>query len=86
MGIYGARTATPSISGLKVLESLEISAHNVELAALAGHPTLWSLAVTDVVEPVDVSPLLALPELVRLDLAGSAVRNLHVVCDMPTYA
>ncbi|MFD1051085.1 SMI1/KNR4 family protein, partial [Kibdelosporangium lantanae] len=41
LSVNSATTVTPSIGGLKALESLEIAADSVDLAALAGHPTLW---------------------------------------------
>ncbi|GAB3894285.1 hypothetical protein GCM10029964_072440 [Kibdelosporangium lantanae] len=83
LSVNSATTVTPSIGGLKALESLEIAADSVDLAALAGHPTLWYVQLAAVVEPLDIAPLRTLPRLVRLDLAESAVQNIDVVCDMP---
>lgn len=75
---------TPSIGGLEALESLRVSARRVDLAALAGHPTLWDLNLDGVTEPVDVSLLRALPRLTRLNLAGATALNLELVGELPS--
>jgi hypothetical protein len=80
---YNSLWVKPSIGGLKALESLRITANEVDLAGLAGHQTLWYVGLRDVVEPLDLTPLRALPQLVRLDIAGSAVQNVELINDMP---
>jgi len=80
---FNSQWVKPSIGGLKALESLEITAHKVDLTGLAGHPTLWYVKLGDIVEPMDLTPLRTLPQLVRLDIAGSAVQDINLVCDMP---
>jgi cell wall assembly regulator SMI1 len=83
LSLNRGQQVTPSIGGLEHLESLQITARAVDLTALAGHPTLWYVKLGDVVEPLDITPLRSLPQLVRLDVAGSRVRNIDLICDMP---
>jgi cell wall assembly regulator SMI1 len=80
---YNSLWVTPSIGGLKALESLRITANGVDLTGLAGHQTLWYVGLREVVEPLDLTPLRTLPRLVRLDIAGSAVQNVELINDMP---
>ncbi|MEQ0565468.1 SMI1/KNR4 family protein [Amycolatopsis sp. NEAU-NG30] len=83
LSINRARSVTPSIAGLPELESLQIEAGQVDLAALAGHPALWDLELTRVGSPVEVAVLATLPRLLRLNLEGSAVRDWGEVCALP---
>jgi len=78
-----ARAVTPAIGGLGALESLQITAERVELAAVAGHPVLWDLRLEDVRGPLDFTVLRTLPRLTRLHLAGSAVPDWAPVCELP---
>ncbi|MCR6487536.1 SMI1/KNR4 family protein [Amycolatopsis sp. OK19-0408] len=83
LGVNRAAAVTPSIGGLERLEALQVEAPRVELAALAGHPGLWSLTLNRVSEPLDIDVLRTLPNLTRLDLSRSAVADLRPVCDLP---
>lgn len=83
IGVNRAAAVTPSIGGLERLEALRIEARQVDLAALAGHPGLWSLKLEGITEPLDLAVLRTLPNLIRLDLTGSAVPDLGQVCDLP---
>ncbi|MEV6878067.1 SMI1/KNR4 family protein [Amycolatopsis sp. NPDC051128] len=78
-----AGAVLPSIGGLGALESLQIDARQVDLAAVAGHPVLWDLQLDGVAEPLDLAVLRTLPRLTRLGLAGSAVPDWGPVCDLP---
>ncbi|WP_328615522.1 SMI1/KNR4 family protein [Amycolatopsis sp. NBC_00355] len=78
-----AAAVTPTIGGLKALESLRISGGRVDLDVLAGHPVLWDLQLAEIDVPLDLTVLTTLPRLTRLDLSGSAVPDLGQVCDLP---
>lgn len=81
--VNGADAVTPAIGGLGALESLQITAGRVELAAAAGHPVLWGLELKDVAVPLDLSVLSSLPRLTRLSLPRSAVPDWGPVCALP---
>ncbi|WP_410593217.1 hypothetical protein [Amycolatopsis sp. lyj-23] len=78
-----AGAVTPAIGELPALESVQITANRVELAAAAGHPGLWALALEGVEGPLDLSVLSTLPRLARLNLTGSAVSDWGPVCALP---
>lgn len=58
------------------VESLTVDGAAVDLAPLAGHPTLWRVALTNIAAPVRIEPLAALPALVHLDISGVEVADL----------
>ncbi|WP_409182739.1 SMI1/KNR4 family protein [Amycolatopsis sp. VS8301801F10] len=83
IGARGAKTVTPTMTNLPLLESLTISAEQIDLKALAGHPTLWDLALHHLAHPVDLSPLATLPNLTRLDIAGLDVPAIDQLAHLP---
>lgn len=83
LSVNRAGAVTPAIRGLEALESLQISASRVELAALAGHPVLWDLQLADSPAPLDLAVLRTLPRLTRLSLEGSAVPDWAPICALP---
>ncbi|MEU0529094.1 SMI1/KNR4 family protein [Amycolatopsis tolypomycina] len=83
LSVNRAGAVTPTIRGLEALESVQIHASRVELAALAGHPVLWDLQLADSPAPLDLTVLRTLPNLTRLSLEGSAVPDWGPVCALP---
>ncbi|MGV0810625.1 SMI1/KNR4 family protein [Mycolicibacterium boenickei] len=55
------------------VQQLEIEARRIDLKRLAGHPSVWSIKLSGMSDPVDVAVLTALPNLRRLDLSGAQI-------------
>ncbi|SHG27880.1 SMI1/KNR4 family protein [Streptoalloteichus hindustanus] len=77
LAVHRAGSVRAAVSELAALESLSITASNVDLSALAGHPVLWDLTLAGVGHPVDLSVLATLPRLTRLSLAGLDVPEIE---------
>ncbi|MEU4743500.1 SMI1/KNR4 family protein [Actinosynnema sp. NPDC023658] len=86
-------TATPRVLELSVnragrvdlrlpegVEALHLEAREADLAALAGHPTLWDLTVKRL--PVRVTDLAALPALSFVDLSEAVVDDVAALADL----
>ncbi len=83
LGTHRMKTVVPNVAGLPLLESLTISAEQTDLKALAGHPTLWDLTLSDLTHPVDLSPLATLPNLTRLVIAGLDIPAIDQLTHLP---
>lgn len=70
LSVNRAGSVLPRVAGLSALESLSVDAEQVELELLAHHPTLWSLTLSGITEPLDLGVLSTLPALCRLDVSG----------------
>lgn len=68
--------------GLPV-EQVDVTAGHFDPALLAGTPTLRYLRLAGNTAPVRIAALAALPDLVRLDLAGAAVADVRAVATFP---
>jgi cell wall assembly regulator SMI1 len=68
--------------GLPV-EQVDVTAEHFDPARLAGTPTLRYVTLAGNTAPVRVAALAALPDLVRLDLAGAAVADVAAVAAFP---
>src|SRR5262249_30486023 len=68
--------------GLPV-EQIDVAAENFDPQRLAGTPTLRYVTLAGNTAPVRVAALAALPDLVRLDLAGAAVTDVAAVATFP---
>lgn len=77
-----ADSVVANLAGFPVLEAANVEASTVDLAGLAGHPTLWSLSLAKVTHPIDFGPLAELPALIRLGLAGLDVPELERVGEL----
>ncbi|GIJ48179.1 hypothetical protein Val02_50650 [Virgisporangium aliadipatigenens] len=64
------------------VEELRLDAAEADLAALAGHPTLRTLAVSGVRAAVPLAPLAGLPALDDLDLSAVDVPDLDRIGDL----
>lgn len=64
-------------------EALSVDATAVDLAPLAGHPTLWKLTLKGLAAPVTIEPLTTLPALAHLDLSAVEVTDLARVAALP---
>jgi cell wall assembly regulator SMI1 len=69
-------------AGLPV-EQIDITAEHFDPAQLAGTPTLSYVSLGGNTAPVQIAALAALPDLVRLDLAGAAVTDVTAVATFP---
>lgn len=83
ISVNRALAVTASIGGLEKLESLQVSAERIYLTSLAHHPTLWSLQLEGISEPIDPGILSTLSGLRRLNLSRSAVPELERVASLP---
>ncbi|WP_336158232.1 SMI1/KNR4 family protein [Amycolatopsis sp. VC5-11] len=83
IGVRGAKTVTPTVTNLPLLESLTIAAEQADLEALTGHPTLWDLTLSDLTHPVDLSPLATLPNLTRLTISGLDIPAIDQLAHLP---
>ncbi|GAB3853549.1 SMI1/KNR4 family protein [Dactylosporangium cerinum] len=79
-----AMTAPADLTPLAALplEHLMVNAAS-DLAPLAGHPTLRSLALLDGATPGDLTPLRTVAHLHGLSLARAGVADLAVLADLP---
>lgn len=77
-----ADAVVANLSVFPVLEVARIETAKVDLAGLAGHPTLWSLSLAGVTHPIDFGPLTRIPGLIRLGLAGLDVPELERVAEL----
>ncbi|GAA4550157.1 SMI1/KNR4 family protein [Amycolatopsis samaneae] len=77
-----ADSVVADLSALPVLEAAELESSTVDLRPLAEHPALWSLSLTGVKHPIDLSLLTKLPRLARLQLAGLDVPELERVGEL----
>jgi hypothetical protein len=68
--------------GLPV-EQIDVAAEHFDPQRLAGTPTLRYVTLAGNTVPVRVAALAALPDLVRLDLAGAAVTDVAAVATFP---
>ncbi|MEV0132538.1 SMI1/KNR4 family protein [Dactylosporangium sp. NPDC050688] len=82
---YLAMTAPADLEPLRALplEHLTVNAAS-DLAPLAGHPTLRSLALLDGAAPGDLTPLRTVANLHGLSLARAGVADLAVLADLPS--
>ncbi|MCP2170031.1 SMI1/KNR4 family protein [Goodfellowiella coeruleoviolacea] len=64
------------------VEVLDLGVRTVDLAPLAGHPTLRVLVLRGA-SGVDLAPLRGLPSLFGLDLSGADVHDIAAVADLP---
>ncbi|MGW7537238.1 SMI1/KNR4 family protein [Amycolatopsis sp. NPDC054798] len=83
IGVRGAKTVTPTVTNLPLLESLTIAAEQTDLNALAGHPTLWDLTLSGLTHPVDLTPLTTLPNLIRLTISGLDIPAIDQLTHLP---
>ncbi|EMD26177.1 SMI1/KNR4 family protein [Amycolatopsis azurea] len=77
-----ADSVAADLSGFPLLEAASIESSKVDLAGIAGHPTLWSLSLAGVKHPIDFGHLAGLPGLIRLGLAGLDVPELERVGEL----
>ncbi|MBB5856131.1 SMI1/KNR4 family protein [Amycolatopsis umgeniensis] len=77
-----ADSVVANLSGFPALEAASIETSKLDLTGIAGHPTLWSLSLAGVKHPIDFDPLLGLPGLIRLGLAGLDVPELERVGEL----
>ncbi|AUI57106.1 SMI1/KNR4 family protein [Amycolatopsis sp. BJA-103] len=77
-----ADSVVADLSGFPALEAASIETAKVDLTGIAGHPALWGLSLAGVKHPIDFGPLLGLPGLIRLGLAGLDVPELERVGEL----
>ncbi|GAA4630262.1 hypothetical protein GCM10023196_054890 [Actinoallomurus vinaceus] len=63
------------------VETLDIDLKTIDLAPLAGHPTLRAVTLTTP-HPVDLGPLRTLPHLEGLDLSRASTRGIQAVAEL----
>ncbi|MCG3757042.1 SMI1/KNR4 family protein [Amycolatopsis sp. Poz14] len=83
LGAHRMRSVVPAVTNLPLLESLTIAAEQTDLKALAGHPTLWDLTLSDLTHPVDLTPLATLPNLTRLAISGLDIPAIDQLAQLP---
>lgn len=76
-GVLPARVPVESLS----INGSTLGGGTADLTGLAGHPSLWYLEVTNA--RTSIAPLLEVPGLVHLNLAGSEADDLELVADLP---
>ena len=64
-------------------EALAVNAASINLATIAGHPSLWQLRIKGAAAPISIEPLTTLPALAHLDLSAVEVTDLEWVTDIP---
>ncbi|MFC5749945.1 SMI1/KNR4 family protein [Actinomadura rugatobispora] len=77
-----AGSGSPDLTPLRErpVEYLELDLETVGLTPLTGHPELRSLSVSSA-RPVELAPLLTVPHLWALDIAGAPVADLAAVAE-----
>lgn len=63
------------------VETLDIDLKTIDLAPLAGHPTLRAVTLTTP-DPVDLGTLRTLPHLERLDLSRASTRGILAIAEL----
>ncbi|WP_169812575.1 SMI1/KNR4 family protein [Nocardia acidivorans] len=81
--VWGVRAANLAVPHDIPLEHLTIKGSRIDLAPLAGHPTLWDVRLGGAEYPVRIGSLATVKSLQRLDISGVDVVDLEVLADLP---